>query len=483
MSANRWGFTLLVVAVMLATTGLGADAQVPTTAQGTAGVTVPYPGWLSDAEGQPVADGAYELRFALYAAATGGQPLWTETQTGVAVRGGTFAVVLGSVAPIPSAVLGGGARWLEVSVRGLGEVAFTTLEPRQEVQTAAPAAVRQASSCAHDHGGERWDAYNVDSAGLMVFVQSASIANPAGIYGSDGGTSAWFPVSTGVSGASGDGAGVGGYSPNGSGIYGRSNSGDGVRGESNNWFGVYGKGLTGVVGTTDIDGSNGIFAEHTGAGFGLTATSAEGFGLQAGGLDTSYWDGYGDILLGGNYGEIFAGGILLNLYSNRHMWMHLDNDNNDAQATYRIYNGDDTVLWSVSEPTGDVIAAGSQASAVETADHGQRLLYAVEGTGVWLEDVGTAALGKGGEVTIAFDPVYAQAANVEGEYQVFVTALGEQFVLLQVAAKTATGFTVRGVTLDGKPATCRFDYRVVAPRAGYEDVRLEQVTLDGKEQP
>jgi len=92
--------------------------------QGTAGTTVPYPGRLSDADGQPVADGAYELRFALYAAATGGEPLWAETQAGVAVRGGTFAVVLGSVVPIPRAVLapqkGRGARWLEVSVRGPG---------------------------------------------------------------------------------------------------------------------------------------------------------------------------------------------------------------------------------------------------------------------------------------------------------------------------------------------------------------------------
>ena len=67
---------------------------------------------------------------------------------------------------------------------------------------------------------------------------------------------------------------------------------------------------------------------------------------------------------------------------------------------------------------------------METKDYGQRLLYAVEGTGVWLEDVGTAALGKGGEVTVAFDPVYAQAANVKGEYQVFVTARSQEPVLL-----------------------------------------------------
>jgi hypothetical protein len=38
------------------------------------------------------------------------------------------------------------------------------------------------------------------------------------------------------------------------------------------------------------------------------------------------------------------------------------------------------------------------------------------------------------------------------------------------------GFTVKGVGLDGKPSACEFDYRVVAKRLGYEDVRLERDT-------
>jgi hypothetical protein len=56
-------------------------------------------------------------------------------------------------------------------------------------------------------------------------------------------------------------------------------------------------------------------------------------------------------------------------------------------------------------------------------------------------------------------------------------------VLLYVASKTATGFTVGGATLDGQPANCTFDYRVVAPRLGYEDVRTEEYTPSVKEQP
>lgn len=36
-----------------------------------------------------------------------------------------------------------------------------------------------------------------------------------------------------------------------------------------------------------------------------------------------------------------------------------------------------------------------------------------------------------------------------------------------------TSFTVRGVTLDGHPAQGTFDYRIVAKRQGYENLRLE----------
>jgi hypothetical protein len=182
------------------------------------------------------------------------------------------------------------------------------------------------------------------------------------------------------------------------------------------------------------------------------------------------------------FGEIFADWVM-DLYSNNDVRIDLDQDNNSSHSGFWIVDGSDLTLWSVQEPSGNAIASGSQASAVQTADHGQRLLYAVEGTGVWLEDVGTADLGRGGEVTVAFDPIYAEAANLKQGYQVFVTALGEEFVLLQVTAKAASGFTVRGVTLDGKPATCSFDYRVVAPRSGYEDVRLEQYTPQGTEEP
>lgn len=180
------------------------------------GVTIPYPGRLSDEAGQPVADGAYDLTFALYDAETGGKPLWSEVQERVTVKGGAFVVSLGSINPIPSEVLdgstgltaSGGARWLAVGVRGPGESGFTALTPRQRLSAvspatpASPAAPANGAACPHDHFGENWVGsgtgltlestddvgVHVSSAGEYgVWVQSAGADGVAvGATGADG---------------------------------------------------------------------------------------------------------------------------------------------------------------------------------------------------------------------------------------------------------------------------------------------------------
>ncbi|HZU86221.1 MAG TPA: hypothetical protein VFF78_01985, partial [Anaerolineaceae bacterium] len=61
------------------------------------------------------------------------------------------------------------------------------------------------------------------------------------------------------------------------------------------------------------------------------------------------------------------------------------------------------------------------------------------------------------------------------EYHVYVTPVCEEPAILYVTAKTAAGFTVKGVTMDNQPSSCAFDYRVVAKRLGYADVRLAPV--------
>jgi hypothetical protein len=54
-----------------------------------------YQGVLTDAAGAAVADGSYDITFAIYEAAAGGSPLWSETQA-VTVQKGIFNALLGS---------------------------------------------------------------------------------------------------------------------------------------------------------------------------------------------------------------------------------------------------------------------------------------------------------------------------------------------------------------------------------------------------
>jgi hypothetical protein len=459
---------LVASAVMLAV-GVGprstgtARALLP--AQQPAGATIPYPGHLTDEAGQPVADGAYDFTFALYAAESGGAPVWTEAQEGVVVQGGAFAVQLGSATPLPQEALDGGARWLEVGVRGPGEAEFTLLSPRQEMSVASsmsPASPSAGPSCPHDHLYENWIG---SSAGYTFRVENTSTGD--GIRGISYATASDY---AGVVGAAYAAGGSGVYwlsTSSGRGVYGVSTSGDGV------------------VGETGVAVKSGVYGNNTGSGFGVYGRSATGFGMGVAGNDASQWDTLGDLRLDGQYGEIFVDGTSsadFNLLSNDTIIFDLDNN----QATgpdnsyLRVYNGADTSILNLDESgnlwvLGQLQATGGKPSIVDTEHYGTRKLYAMESPELWFEDFGTASL-VDGEATVAFEPIFAETVNLEEDYHVFVTPLCQEPVLLFVTAKTSTGFTVQGVTLDNQPSDCVFDYRVVAKRLGYEDVRLDETS-------
>lgn len=197
MSTKRLLLTILaacaiVLAVGIALRPTGSAHALP---PAQAGAAIPYSGYLSDQTGQPVADGAYDLAFALYASATGGEPTWSEMHEGVKVQSGAFAALLGSVTPLAQEALDG-ARYLEVSVRGPGETEFTLLSPRQELSMAT--AVNQAGatsatnglSCSHTHMNEAWSGSgNVlilqgNSDGYAtLYVRDTSPNGGYGVYG------------------------------------------------------------------------------------------------------------------------------------------------------------------------------------------------------------------------------------------------------------------------------------------------------------
>jgi hypothetical protein len=125
--------------------------------------------------------------------------------------------------------------------------------------------------------------------------------------------------------------------------------------------------------------------------------------------------------------------------------------------------------------SGDLACTGSK-SAVVPVDSGTRkvALYAVEAPENWFEDFGSGAL-SGGVAAIALEPTFVQTVNTDTEYHIFLTPKGD-CKGLYVASETAAGFEVR--ELGAGKSNVRFDYRIVARRKGYENIRLADKTVE-----
>jgi hypothetical protein len=117
----------------------------------------------------------------------------------------------------------------------------------------------------------------------------------------------------------------------------------------------------------------------------------------------------------------------------------------------------------------NLMVMGSKAALVQTASYGKREVYAVESPGEWFEDFGTATLVHG-QAVIRIDSMFGETVNTADSYHVFLTANGP--CSLYVVRKQPAAFMVK--SLRGS-MSCRFDYRVIAKRKGYENVRLAEI--------
>ncbi len=107
---------------------------------GAAPGTVFLQGQLLAVDGKPVADGSYDVQFAIYAAQSGGQAVWAEGPVKVSVASGGFAYAIGSVKPIPAAAMQAlKSAWLGITVANDPEL------PRARLH-AVPFAWRAASA-------------------------------------------------------------------------------------------------------------------------------------------------------------------------------------------------------------------------------------------------------------------------------------------------------------------------------------------------
>ena len=89
-----------------------------------------YQGYLTDSSGNPI-NGTLSIRFSIYSTASGGSPLWQETQSSVTITDGLFNVLLGSVNSITAEYLTG-TSYLGVKVGTDAE-----MTPRQRIVSSA----------------------------------------------------------------------------------------------------------------------------------------------------------------------------------------------------------------------------------------------------------------------------------------------------------------------------------------------------------
>lgn len=112
--------SLILAALVICATALNVSAQAPN--------SIMYQGRLTNAAGDPITT-ATSVTFYIYAAASGGAPLFTSAQSVTPDANGVFTVEL---SPVSAAILDGSKRYLAIKVGADAE-----MTPRQ-LLTSAP---------------------------------------------------------------------------------------------------------------------------------------------------------------------------------------------------------------------------------------------------------------------------------------------------------------------------------------------------------
>ena len=112
----RFTTALCMLLILLSTT----DAQIPP--------LMHYQGQITS---ETSLNNPVEIHFAIYAQATSGQPLWTETRA-ITHTNGSFSVLLGSLSPFPQNLFSAENRYLELRVG-----TDSAFRPRQRIVSAA----------------------------------------------------------------------------------------------------------------------------------------------------------------------------------------------------------------------------------------------------------------------------------------------------------------------------------------------------------
>ncbi len=333
----------------------------------------------------------------------------------------------------------------------------------------------EATSTTGNAYGVRGVAASSDGVGVIGFANSATGAS-SGVAGTNASSSG-----TGVLGketsASGQVYGVRGssLSPDGIGAAGVNNAATGfavgVQGQSNSTgaLGVVGLATSSTGETTGVEG-------HTMSAGGV---GVWGIGVSPSTIGTTIhpigvWGDTGD-LSGGAAAVVGTAdqAVAVAGYNNATNQATAQFRNETTRADWAVVIGRGVYGSCFFDTSGNVICTGVKSAAVPI-DGGSRhvALYAVEAPENWFEDVGSARLSSGSAV-VHLEPTFAQTVNSSMEYHVFLTPKGD-CKGLYVTNETADSFEVH--ELAGGRTSIAFDYRIMARRKGYENIRLADKT-------
>jgi len=478
--------------VMVLILGLAAGAQTPSSEQAVPR-TVNYSGVAIDTDGK-AARGIMGATFAIYTEQSGGSPLWTETQNVSAGANGKFAVVLGATKTggLPRDVFSTSqARWLGITFNGgeeqprvaLLSVPYALKAADAETLGGLPASAFVTTQSSNEAPAGEVGSANSGRSGRSARSQaSLTVTTP-----SPGGTTNYVPLWTGASTVGNSVISQKGTSVSIAGAL--TTSGQG-------FFDGTAIVPSAGVAASNADPNNGAVEalnwSSTGLAIGVEAQSVSPTGIGVfgnvggnGSGSTTFENhaGYQPIGVVGDAGNTLGlnpigvwgvadagiGVVSENSSSTQPAALFL---NFDPTAGDLAFEAEGTKGHCYIDTKGDLVCTGSKSAAVALPDNRWVRLYAVESPDNWFEDFGSATL-VNGSAEVSLDPTFAQTVNANVEYHVFPVPRGD-CKGLYVGAQNAGGFVVR--ELGGGTSNITFDYRIVARRKGYENVRLEDVT-------
>ena len=495
-------------------TSLAAWYPLSLLAQSAAKTTVSVPrlvkfsGALTGGDGKPMT-GVVGVTFSLYAEEQGGAPIWMETQNVQADQSGRYTAILGSTLNegIPEeAFAGGQGRWLAVQAQGESESPRTLL-------VSVPYALKAAD--AETLGGLPPSAYALAAspgAGVASAVSGTAPVAPRGakdlpnttaIGGS--GTAGRVPLWTGAStlGSSelsqnGSGnLGVGAFASN-TKLYVTTSESFGVTGVTSATGGTGASGTAtatsglsfGVVGTNTsttgigVEGNANAASGTTAGVYGISASSS---GVGSFGAAGSSYSSVGAALKGtpagvwGDTGNLGTAGVLATAAGNEAVAAYNNATNVAAMFVENQTTNTSAIVFATFSGTGgfcDIFVNGNLTCSGSVGGHGalsdgrEVALYGVQAADNWMEDAGSGQLHNGATL-VTLDAAYAQTVNTGVDYHVFLTPNGD-CKGLYVAQKSPASFEVH--EMGGGASNIAFDYRIMARRKGFENVRLADLT-------